>query len=276
MTTIEGVTIPAELAVYPNGCVPAGLLVPVGYRAFVAWPPVARAFAELRRKAAEAGIELVCTGTVRFLAEQEDLFRQRYTLTKPASATSHRTYQGQTWWLRPGEAKAAKPGGSLHGYTLAIDFALAGGGPGHEASLDEHALAWLRANAPALGWAETVHGEPWHWALKGWRSYVAAPPLTGPPPAAAGNEEDDMVYRLRRPHGFADTWAFGADVAPFKVTQAEARELQALGLIDGIPPYAPSVDQWAQAVQRVSVDLFVAMTSGRFDPKAGTPFTESS
>lgn len=48
--------------------------------------------------------------------------------------------------------RAAPVGGSQHGEGTCVDV-----------TLDFEALAWMRENAPAHGFVETIPGEPWHW-----------------------------------------------------------------------------------------------------------------
>lgn len=63
----------------------------------------------------------------------------------------------------PGWTVAARPGTSMHGWALALDF----GGPIQSSATLQH--AWLARNAPTYGWEWTGRnfGEPWHFDYTG-------------------------------------------------------------------------------------------------------------
>ncbi len=64
-------------------------------------------------------------------------------------------------WLAGTGNKAAKPGYSEHQQGLAFDFAVGSQGYNSETYF------WLSNHAPALGFYESVDGEPWHWSYWG-------------------------------------------------------------------------------------------------------------
>lgn len=91
------------------------------------------AFQRLKSAAVNAGHAVVVNSAFRTMAKQTALFAA-YT-----AGTGN---------------KAAKPGYSTHQNGFALDLAVAQGG----------LLSWLRSNASAYGFFETVTGENWHWA----------------------------------------------------------------------------------------------------------------
>jgi LAS superfamily LD-carboxypeptidase LdcB len=102
-------------------------------------------------------------GAYRTYAQQETGFYARWTTTppppdKPAHFTTF--YLGQTWFLKPGNARSAVPGTSNHGLGFAVDIAL-GDDPSQATSITP-AIPWLLRNAESLGWAWSLQSEPWH------------------------------------------------------------------------------------------------------------------
>lgn len=91
------------------------------------------AFLRLRDAAVRAGHAVAVNSAFRTMAKQTALYAA-YT-----AGTGN---------------KAARPGYSTHQNGRAIDLAVKRGG----------LLTWLRANANAYGFFETVLGEDWHWA----------------------------------------------------------------------------------------------------------------
>jgi peptidoglycan hydrolase-like protein with peptidoglycan-binding domain len=90
------------------------------------------------------------TGAYRTLAQQVELFEARYTLQN--TGKEPRTYQGKTYWLKPGNAMVASPGTSNHGWGCAVDMALLVKG------------SIVAVTAPFVQWAAGVavaHGFSW-------------------------------------------------------------------------------------------------------------------
>lgn len=160
---VAPVRLPADLIGVRNGKLSDELLQPVpgwgtGQRLH---RHAARAWQALHAAAHAAGLPLTCTDTYRPLAEQESLFRARYSPNYIAGRPSKR-WHGQTWWLLPGNATAATPGNSNHGLGLAVDVALELDGDPEPESLNDTGLSWLLAHAPAYGWSWELQSEPWH------------------------------------------------------------------------------------------------------------------
>jgi hypothetical protein len=125
--------------------------------------PAARAWRALAAAAAKAGHTLKASGAAssyRTYAEQERLFRQRFT-TSPVSSTK-RYWEGQAWYLRPGMALAAVPGTSNHGWGSAVDTGEERDGDAGTESIDPATLGWLLDNEHKYGWSHEVQSEPWH------------------------------------------------------------------------------------------------------------------
>lgn len=122
---------------------------------------------------ARFGKALTITSAYRTYAEQETLFRARYTWNYLASAKiDRRWWAGRYWWRKPGYASAATPGTSNHGLGQAIDW----GSRVNVLGSDEQ--KWMVANAPRFGWVwptlyrSAPYLEPWH--FEGWAVQLAA------------------------------------------------------------------------------------------------------
>ncbi|MDT4991283.1 MAG: zinc D-Ala-D-Ala carboxypeptidase [Actinoplanes sp.] len=127
--------IPADLAAYGNGKVPASALEQVGATGQRLWAPAAEALTRLTVDAKAAGVTIGITDSYRSYAAQVDLAQRKGLYS-----------QG---------GLAARPGTSEHGWGLAADLDL--NGP---------ALTWMRANAGRYGFDDDVARESWHWAYK--------------------------------------------------------------------------------------------------------------
>lgn len=152
---LEGVIIPPEIEKM-NGRLPSAILRSIG--GYQGLPPTNNAYGQLVMEAASAGVYLSLTGCYRSLTEQVDLFLDRYGLERTVYGS--KTYQGKTYYLKKGEATAATPGNSVHGFGLAVDFCMADGKP-----LTRKAINWLQTHGPSLGWRQSIDSEPWHWVL---------------------------------------------------------------------------------------------------------------
>lgn len=151
-------TPPACLTGQRNGELADSVLVSCGIRNFVAVPPAARAIRALVARAAQDGITLSATGVYRPLAVQVTMFRQRYSPNHIPN-TSSKTWNGVQYWLIPGDAMAATPGTSNHGWGCAVDWSL---GPTGTQSLDTRTITWLNIHAPGRGFRFEVASEAWH------------------------------------------------------------------------------------------------------------------
>ena len=130
----------------------------------------AAAFEEMATAAKADGIILKATSagdTLRSIAQQTAGFQQRYQ-EAPIAGASTKTWNGKTYYLKPGMAMLATPyddpanakaRGSRHLYGIAIDIKDAHGA----------ILQWLLANEVRFGFSHEVLGdangkgaEPWH------------------------------------------------------------------------------------------------------------------
>lgn len=185
------VVLPSGITVATNGKIAAELLSPVyrgdGKRFGFLSIPAARSFNAMVRDAKRDGVpasSINCTDAFRSYAEQERIFRERYTTTptKYNDGRYHtKSWLGKTWYQKPNTAAAAVPGTSNHGYAVAIDK-----GDGNVFH------AWLEVNAYKYGWEWELASEKWH--LHYW-------PGDDIPEAvldseAGMNEEDDFMANL--------------------------------------------------------------------------------
>ena len=122
---------PPGLEAFTNGRIPVESLAPIP-GGEVMWAPAAAAFTRMADDAARAGITLPVVDAYRPYEDQVRLADELGLYS-----------QG---------GLAAVPGTSQHGWGRAIDL-----------ELDDAALNWMRANAGAYGFHETVPREPWHW-----------------------------------------------------------------------------------------------------------------
>jgi hypothetical protein len=188
---VRDVIRPAVLAGQSNGHLADSILVSVPGQAggptvrLVA--PAAAAWQALCAAARSAGHILKASGpydSYRPYDVQVSTFTTRYTTTKLAGRPS-RTWQGHTWWQRPGTAVAAVPGTSNHGLGLAVDVGVElDGDPGTE-SLTAAALGWLIANELRFGFSHEIQSEPWH--IRYWAG-------DRPPAAPTPTIGDDMTF----------------------------------------------------------------------------------
>ncbi|WP_127125202.1 D-alanyl-D-alanine carboxypeptidase family protein [Georgenia sp. SYP-B2076] len=131
--TADGV--PADLAAYGNGRVPATALTPVGSTGHKLWAPAAAAFEQVLSAAAADGVTIGITDSYRTYDVQVDVVRRKGLYSEGGLG--------------------AKPGTSPHGWGKAVDL-----------DLDATAQAWMRVNAGRFGFVEDTPREPWHWAYK--------------------------------------------------------------------------------------------------------------
>jgi hypothetical protein len=113
-------------------------------------------------------------------AEQEAIFRARYTTTRIANVRPV-VWLGRKWYKRPGVATAAIPGTSKHELGVALD-------------VDDPTRAWMLAHGAPFGWTPTVTNEPWHFEF---HDNGHLPTLA---PDATDEEEPPMLV-IRRTDG---------------------------------------------------------------------------
>jgi peptidoglycan hydrolase-like protein with peptidoglycan-binding domain len=155
------VDLPQVVRSYGNGKIPGQLLVSCGIRNFKMVEPAARACRAMVTAAAAEGVLLDATGTYRSYEQQESLFKQRYTKS-PQSGRRTKTWNGVTYWQKPGVAMAATPGTSKHGLGVTPDLAQRSAA-GKLESVGTNTLQWLAAHGPSFGFWNSVKSEAWHW-----------------------------------------------------------------------------------------------------------------
>lgn len=164
---IAKVRMPSDLKKVDNGQLPNDLLrkiEPSGRMHHLA----ARAWAALRAKAAEEGLNLVHVGDYRPLEQQISLFMSRmkpFPDAKKAEQTT-RKWDGKVWYLHQG-APVATPATSNHGWGLAIDAALNAAGQvvpitTKPKKAKRSGLDFLLAEYEQYGWSHELQSEPWH------------------------------------------------------------------------------------------------------------------
>lgn len=165
---IRTVTRPAALAGQSNGRLDDALLVSIpglsGGPTVRLVEPAATAWRALTAAASAAGHTLKATSAVdsyRPYAVQERTFLARYT-TVPIAGASTRTWQGKTWYLKPGNAPAAAPGTSNHGWGLAVDTGEERDSDAQAEPLDAVTLGWLVDHELAFGFSHEIQEENWH------------------------------------------------------------------------------------------------------------------
>lgn len=134
-TQLNAKGVPADLAAFGNGRIPAGALGQVAETRHKLWTPAADSLTRLMQDARRDGITIGITDSYRSYAEQVDLARRKGLYS-----------QG---------GLAAKPGTSDHGWGMAVDL-----------DLNNQAQDWMRANAGRYGFVENTPREPWHWAYR--------------------------------------------------------------------------------------------------------------
>jgi hypothetical protein len=146
---IRQVVLPSVLEGQSNGKVADELLAEIPGGRLLA--PAAAAWNRMVAAARADGVQLEAGSTYRDLQTQVGLFIERHTLTEtPGQPTS--VWLGTTYWLIPGQAEAAVPGNSNHGWGLAVDVRF----------VDyANRLMWLVNNADRFGWSWELY-ETWH------------------------------------------------------------------------------------------------------------------
>jgi len=150
---IQAIQLPAVLNGFSNGELPAELLQ--GVRAGRLLTIVAQPWNSMRAAALKDGVVLLPVSevdTYRPLSVQESLFRKRFSPCDPATPGAVE-WGGQFWTLQSGQALAAVPGTSSHGWGIALDV-----------RLDRHGRVkeWLLNNAVHYGFCWEHESEPWH------------------------------------------------------------------------------------------------------------------
>jgi hypothetical protein len=130
------ISVPADLAAYGNGNIPAAALEPIGQDGHRLWAPAAESYKQLVAAAATDGIDLTVTDSYRSYDQQVELADRK--------------------GLYADGGLAAVPGTSNHGWGVAVDFNVN----------SPAALEWLKTNGHTYGFVEAVTREPWHWEFR--------------------------------------------------------------------------------------------------------------
>lgn len=124
------------------------------------WNWAGIAFSQMFNDAEKAGIKLQNIGDYRSYEQQLAMFNERYS-TKDGGRKPQvtRTWDGKTYYLKPGMSPSSSPGRSNHGLGLAIDINVT----------KVEVLNWLCENAPKYGFylqsddPKSPEFENWHW-----------------------------------------------------------------------------------------------------------------
>jgi zinc D-Ala-D-Ala carboxypeptidase len=128
--------VPADLAAYGNGNIPAAALEPIGQGAHRLWRPAADAWKQAVAAAKADGIDLTVTDSYRSFDQQQQL--------------------AATKGLYANGGLGAVPGTSNHGWGVAVDADIT----------NPATKQWLQANGHRFGFVEAVPREPWHWEYR--------------------------------------------------------------------------------------------------------------
>lgn len=171
---VRSVLVPQVLVGTENGKLPARILTATpgqaGGATVTLCQPAARAWRALCADARKHGHTLKTnapSSSYRTYAEQERIFRERYTRTYLAGRPyklwdSNGDGIKERWYQRPGTAVAAVPGQSNHGRALAVDAGEERDGDTGAEPFDDPTLDWLVANEQRFGFSHEIQSEPWH------------------------------------------------------------------------------------------------------------------
>lgn len=151
---VKRLILPKALIGQPNGKLSPDLLTAIRPSGYL-YRTAAASYEAMKRAAKKDGIVLKPTSAFdayRPYSVQEAVFLQRYTKT-PIAGRPTRTWNGATWYLKPGLAPLAASGTSNHGYAVACDIWNV---------TKNGRLEWLLQHADSFGWSWEVQSEPWH------------------------------------------------------------------------------------------------------------------
>ncbi len=258
---IKKVTMPTDLAGTTPGKLPESLLIKVdGGKLHHA---AAYAWMAMKAAAAADGIELKPTSAgdlYRTYDSQLSGFKMRYQ-KEPIGGASTRTFEGQKWYLKKGNAPLAAPGTSQHNSGLAVDV--------HTASGER--LKWMVDNCVKFGFSwEVVPEEPWHIrytegdntpeAVKQWMAAnniagTAAAPTASAEPAeqkpATAPAVQNTVGKVRRGKEFAASnpvLKLGSSGPAVRTLQTLLNKFGHKTLIDG--KFGPKTEGAVKAYQK--------------------------
>jgi D-alanyl-D-alanine carboxypeptidase len=161
------VSLPDVLEGRVNGKLPDAILMSVPGQAdgptVRLVKPAARAWLALCDAARSDGHTLKAvsaTDSFRPYTVQRRIFLERYTTTD--NGTRPKVWKNRKWYLRPGNAVAAVPGKSNHGWALAVDTGIEIDGNAGTERINEKAVKWLVKNEFDFGFSHELQSEPWH------------------------------------------------------------------------------------------------------------------
>lgn len=232
------------MSAYANGQIPASALVSIGNGARLVASAASRWFVIVAEVEDRSGWTPRPTGPLdayRPLSgsyyAQTETFLRRYT-TQYLPGRPSKQWAGRTYWLRAGQASAAVPGTSNHGWGSAVDVADIGGFGGTR--YDQFAQV-----ATAHGLTNTEGrsvGEAWHWvdqatvhAIRNGTTLPTAPVVTAPAvttPAPITLMEDDVARIIQHPNGALALVGPGPRMIRLR-TMTEVQAVQATGQAEG-------------------------------------------
>jgi hypothetical protein len=158
---------PAIIQGRANGRLPAGILSETsglaGGPTIRLVLPAMRAWKALTTAALSAGHTLKSTAlndSYRPYKVQKRLFLERYSTTDTGG--ERKVWQGKSFFLKDGEAAAATPGSSNHGWGLAVDTGEESDHDLFANTFDNQTLKWLVNNEERFGFSHERQDEPWH------------------------------------------------------------------------------------------------------------------
>lgn len=175
---IAAVRKPTTLNGLTNGKLPLSALATIGVGNAVMEVTAARAFRAMFAAArSQLGVTIKHVGDYRSFEAQLSLFLSRYKPVSSSvySATSsrHRKYWAQArqygyssvYWVKKSNslATAAVPGGSNHGWGLALDIAEEYDSDSAADPISTRFVSWLSTYASRYGISAELQSEPWHW-----------------------------------------------------------------------------------------------------------------
>jgi LAS superfamily LD-carboxypeptidase LdcB len=158
--------IPADLAGSSNGALKPNLLRSI--RGGRLHPRAADAWEAMVNAAAMDGVQLEPTHdvhTYRHIDVQTRIFLRHYTNDEKGTSGLPVSWRGKHWYLKRGQAPAAVPETSSHGWGLAVDI--------RDVSVT-HRSAWLAERAKEFGWLQEYEVEPWHFRYSAGDNMLAA------------------------------------------------------------------------------------------------------
>ena len=242
---------PGVLSGLSNGKLPDSALVDTpgqagGYTVRLV-APAARAWRALCAAALAAGHTLKPSGlydSYRPYTVQEKVFLARFSTTNTGTGIT-RTWQGKTWWLKPGVALAAVPGTSNHGWGLAVDTGEERDGDTGAESIDTATLNWLLANELRFGFSHEVQSEPWH------IRYTAGDAI---PAAVLAYEEADEMTPEEHAYLLGAAWRLHglAHGEPLPADKSNPLPGESLWIVEQIKAMAAGLEELKAAVAKLA------------------------